>query len=52
MTDEKVFLNIFSYNEIKNILEKKGFTILKKYEREPRPNELQFTKLFIIAKKC
>lgn len=50
--DEKLFLNIISFEEIKGLLDKYGFSILKKYEREPKSKEeLNFTKLFVIAKK-
>ena len=49
---EKLFLKIFSYEEIRNLLVKSGFTIIKKYQRKPKSEaELNFTKLFIIAKK-
>ncbi len=46
--DEKLFLNICSYEEIKKLLVETGFT--KKYERKPK-SELNLTKLFIIAMK-
>ncbi|OGI12482.1 hypothetical protein A3K64_04185 [Candidatus Micrarchaeota archaeon RBG_16_36_9] len=50
--DEKLFLNIISIDEIKDLLFKTGFSIVKKYERKPKSKEeLNFTKLFIIAKK-
>ena len=50
--NEKLFLNIFSYEEIKNLLAKSKFAIIKKYERKPKSEaELNFAKLFIIAKK-
>ncbi len=50
--DEKLFLNIMSYVEIKNFLEKYEFMIVTKYEREPdREKELDFTKLFVLARK-
>ncbi len=50
--DEKLFLNIISLDEIKNLLINAGFYIIKKYEREPKSKEeLNFTKLFVIAKK-
>ena len=49
---EKLFLNIYSYKEIKNLLVESKFEIIKKYERKPESEaELNFTKLFIIAKK-
>ncbi|PKM92157.1 MAG: hypothetical protein CVU81_01965 [Euryarchaeota archaeon HGW-Euryarchaeota-1] len=50
--DEKLFLNIISFDEIKSLLVKKGFSIVKKYEREPKlKGELKYTKLYVIAKK-
>ena len=49
--NEKIFLNIFSYEEIKQLLDEFGFAILFKYKRKPTSGELNFTKLFIIAKK-
>ncbi len=50
--DEKLFLNIISFDEIKNLLVKNGFSIVKKYERESKSRkELNYTKLYIIAKK-
>ena len=50
--DEKLFLNIISFDEIRNLLVKNGFSIVKKYEREPKSKEeLNYTKLYIIAKK-
>ena len=50
--DEKLFLNIISFEEIKNLLVKNGFSIVNKYEREPESKEeLNYTKLYVIAKK-
>ena len=50
--DEKLFVNIISFEEIKNLLVKNGFSIVKKYEREPKSKEeLNYTKLYVIAKK-
>ncbi|MBU1198900.1 MAG: class I SAM-dependent methyltransferase [Nanoarchaeota archaeon] len=50
--DEKIFLNIISFDEIKDLLVKNGFSIVKKYEREPKSkNELNYTKLYVMAKK-
>jgi len=50
--DEKLFLNIISFDEIKNLLAKSGFFIVKKYKREPKSKEeLNYTKLYVIAKK-
>jgi ubiquinone/menaquinone biosynthesis C-methylase UbiE len=49
--DEKLFLNIISFEEIKNLLVKNGFSIMKHYEREPKSKEeLNYTKLYVIAK--
>ncbi|HBB03721.1 TPA: hypothetical protein DCZ39_02325 [Patescibacteria group bacterium] len=50
--DEKLFLNIISYQEIRDLLLKTGFTILHKFERIPKSEkELSYTKLYIIAQK-
>lgn len=50
--NEKLFLNIISFDEIKNLLVNTGFSIIKKYERQPKSKEeLNFTKLFVIARK-
>ena len=50
--DMKLFLNIFSYEEIKDLLIKSKFKIIRKYDRKPESNvELNFKKLFIIARK-
>ena len=49
--DNKIFINSYWYVEIANILEQNWFEILEKYERWPKENELDFNKLFIIAKK-
>lgn len=50
--DEKLFLNIFSFDEIKNLLVNARFSIVKKHERPSKlKEELDFTKLFVIAKK-
>jgi len=50
--DEKIFLNIMSFYEIKNLLVNAGFSIVKKYERPPKSKEeLNFTKLFVFARK-
>lgn len=50
--DEKLFLNIISFDEIENLLVKNGFSVMKKYERKPNSKEeLNFIKLYIIAKK-
>ncbi len=50
--DEKLFLNIISFDEIKKLLLHTGFYIIKKYERKSKSEvELDFTKVCIIAKK-
>ena len=50
--DEKLFLNIISFDEINNLLIKNKFSIVNKYERKPKSNkELNYTKLYIVAKK-
>ncbi|MDD5071531.1 MAG: methyltransferase domain-containing protein [Patescibacteria group bacterium] len=50
--DEKLFLNIISFDEVQNLLVKNGFSIVKHYEREPKSKEeLNYTKLYVIAKK-
>ncbi|MBU1119311.1 class I SAM-dependent methyltransferase [Patescibacteria group bacterium] len=50
--DEKLFLNIFSLTEIECCLVKAGFNIIRKYERKSQKNEeLEFTKLYVIAQK-
>ncbi len=49
--DEKLFLNIISFKEIKNSLAKNKFSIVKKYERKPKSKEeMNYTKLYVIAK--
>lgn len=48
---ESLFLNIMSLKEIKVILEKEGFKIVFYKKRNSKGDELNFTKLFIIAKK-
>lgn len=49
---ENIFLNVFSYNELKETLQRAGFTLIKKYTRKSRKKgELGFNKLFILAKK-
>lgn len=49
--EEKIFINVYSENEIIEILEKNNFSVLKKYTRKPKNNELNFTKLYLILKK-
>ena len=49
---EKLFVNVFSFEEIKELLLKSGFVIIQKHERESMSKaELKFKKLFVIAKK-
>lgn len=50
--DEKIFLNIISAKEIKEILTKAGFIVLDEFSR-PAENkeEFDFNKFFVIAKK-
>lgn len=48
---ENLFLNIMSLKEIKEILEKEGFRIIFCKKKNSKVGELNFTKLFIIAKK-
>jgi len=50
--DEKLFLNIISFNEIKQLLDENNFSIIKYYQRKPKTKEeLNYNKLFIIARK-
>lgn len=50
--DEKLFLNIFSFDEIKKLLIDEGFEITHRHERiAEKKEELDFTKLYIIAVK-
>jgi len=50
--DEKLFLNIFSFDEIKKLLTDEGFEIMHRHERKAeKKEELDFTKLYIIAVK-
>lgn len=50
--DQKLFLNVITFDEIKSLLVKAKFSIIYKYERPAKlKNELKFIKLFIIAKK-
>jgi len=48
---EELFIDSFSYYEIVDLLEQNWFLILEKYKRWPKKHELDFNKLFIIAKK-
>lgn len=50
--DEKLFLNIISFDEIKKLLTEEGFEIMHRHERKAeKKEELDFTKLYIIAVK-
>jgi SAM-dependent methyltransferase len=50
--DEKLFLNVISFDEIKGLLINNGFSIIKKYEHKSKSEkELNYTKLYIIAKR-
>ncbi len=50
--NEELFLNVFSFNEIKNLLIKNKFSIVKSYKRKPKlRKELNYIKFYIIAKK-
>lgn len=49
--DERLFLKIFSGEEIMHLIEEFGFSIIKQYKREPAKGEFNFIKLMIIAKK-
>jgi len=49
--DEKIFLNLFSTEEIKFLIKRAGFSIIAEYKRKPGKNEFQYNKLFILAKK-
>lgn len=51
-SDERIFLNIISFNEISGLLIKSRFFVIKKFERKPKSEtEFNFVKLFILAKK-
>lgn len=47
--EDEIFLNIMSENEIKEILEEEGFSVVQKFERDPEPSEFQYNKLFLIV---
>jgi len=50
--DEKLFLNVFSFAEIRRLLIDNRFHIIKKYARAPKSKEeLNFTKLYVMAVK-
>jgi ubiquinone/menaquinone biosynthesis C-methylase UbiE len=48
---DRVFLNIFSKEEIFNLLSKYGFEAVSQHEKLPQGKVFNFTKLFILAKK-
>lgn len=48
---EKIFLNLFSTEEIKSLVKKAGFFIIAEHKRKPEKNEFQYNKLFILAGK-
>jgi ubiquinone/menaquinone biosynthesis C-methylase UbiE len=48
---DKVFLNIYSKEEIFSLLSNVGFKIISEHEMLPQGKVFNFTKLFIIAKK-
>lgn len=48
---DKVFLNIFSKEEIFDLLLEHGFEVISLHEKLPQGKVFNFTKLFIIAKK-
>jgi hypothetical protein len=50
-SDEKLFINVVSVEEIKKLLNDSEFKIIHQYERVPRENEIDFVKLYIIAQK-
>lgn len=50
-SDEKIFLNLFSTEEIKFLIKRAGFSIIAEHKRKPGKNEFQYNKLFILAKK-
>lgn len=50
--DEKMFINVFSSDEIKELVKKAGFSIVREYRRRAKSKEeLDFIKLFVIAVK-
>lgn len=49
--DDQVFLNIFSREEIFNLLSEQGFKVVSHHEKPPQGKVFNFTKLFIIARK-
>jgi len=49
--NEPLFLNIFSKEEMREILSKCGFDIISQHEKSPIGKVFNFTKLFVIAQK-
>lgn len=50
--NEKLFLNIYSSDEIKNLVKKADFSIINEYKRERKSKEeLDFIKYFLLVKK-
>lgn len=50
--DEKVFINVMSADEIRELLRETGFTVLDEFSRPPENKaELNFNKFVVIAKK-
>ena len=49
----KIFLDIFSPDELKKLLKEAGFSIISEYQRKPKSvkGEFDFFKLHILAKK-
>ncbi len=53
-SDEKIFVNVISANELHNLLERNRFTVLSEFVRKAdnkEIGELNFNKLVVIAKK-
>ncbi len=49
--DERLFLKIFSEEEITDLIQNCGFSIMEQYTRGPTKGEFNFNKLIIIANK-
>jgi len=49
--NDQIFLNIFSKEEILNLLSEHGFEVVSQHEKLPQGRVFNFTKLFILAKK-
>lgn len=48
---ERLFLNVFSKQEIFNLVAEQGFEVVAHYEKMPQGKVFNFTKLFILAVK-